>query len=301
MVEAAPPVFGSKDDHYLREAVQKAETARFFRKHAKRPEYLQWAKNHGVLKPLFSAEQLDEAGAQIAEWFIYHCIPSHHEEALTVFQELGATLNPTVSRHIADALHYGKDPGFKSVFSRWAAILLSHAPAILRYEQWELLLHSCSWPNERDIALLLLERCFCPLLLVKKSFDFFAGLESEDDKTTLDYEVNIAEENSYCLQDAWGRLFKPHFAELVDQIEFLVTSNLEKASALLRIGGKTEPLHDPLGFRRRNIRERSSLGGSHVLDVLIDAALDVMDFYIENDNQVADRLIARWGTSKSPI
>jgi hypothetical protein len=301
IVEIAPPVFGTKDDHYLHDAVRKVETARFFRKHTKKPEYLEWARNHGILKPLFSAESLDEAGAQIAEWFVDHCIPLHHEQTFAVFQKLGPSLNPDVCRQIASVLLYGKDPGLRPVFARWVAILIGQTATTLRYEQWELLLHSCLWPNDREIAILLLERCCCPSLIVKESFDFYASLDSGEEKQTLDYAVDIAEENSFWLYKAWKEFFAPHLAELSDQIESIVTASLEKANSLLRIGGKTELFYDPLGIGRKNIRHRRSLGGSHALDALIDAALDLMDFHINNDQSNAQRIIDRWGRSDCPI
>ncbi len=301
LVETAPPIFGTKNDHYLRDAVRKVETARFFRKYTQRPEYLEWARNHGILKPLFSPEPLDEAEAQIAEWFVYQCIPSHHEETFALFENLGPRLNPEVCQKIADALRYEKNPDFRPVFARWVAILIGQAKTILRHEKWELLLDSCQWPNDRDIAIMLLERCCYPSLLVKGSFDFYASLDSGEEKTTVDYAVDIAEEDSFWLYKVWKEFFTPHLTELSDKIEPIVTASLEKANSLLRIGGKTELFYDPLGIGRKNIRHRRSLGGSHTLDALIEAAFDLMDFYIKNDHTNAHRLIDRWGKSDCPL
>lgn len=301
MLESAPPLFNSKEDHYLWEAVKDPETAKFFRKHSKKAEYLQWAMSHDVLKPLFSAEALDEASAQIAEWYIEQCIPRHHDEALRVVQQLGPSLNPAVCRNIAHSLRYTKDPGYKPVFARWVTILLNQAPQILRFEQWEWLLHSCSWPDDRDISLLLLERCFSPVLLLKESFDFFSPLDGREAKTYLGYEVNIAEEQVHWLKEAWNQLFKPNLSQLSHQVQTIIASSFEKASGLLRIGNRTEPFHDPLGFRRRNIRYRDSLYGTHVLDVMISAALDLMDFHTENHGTAADGMLAAWESSRSPI
>ncbi|HEY5741434.1 MAG TPA: SIR2 family protein, partial [Terrimicrobiaceae bacterium] len=303
ILESVPPLFGSKEDQYLRDAVKDPETAKFFRKHSKKAEYLQWAKNHEVLKPLFSAEpvDVDEAAGQIVEWYIYQCIPSHHDEALRVFQQLGPALNPAVCRNIAHALLYSKDPGFKPVSSRWIIILLNQAPATVRFEQWELLLHSCSWPDDCDIALLLLERCFAPSLSLKESHDFFASFDDRETKTTLGYDVNISEVHAHWLEKAWDRLFKPNISKISHQVQAIVTNSFEKASVLLRIGKRNEPYHDPLGFRRRSIRSRDFFYGAHVLDVLIDAALDLMDFHIENHSQATDGLLSAWENSSSPI
>lgn len=301
MFESVPPLSKSKEDHYLRDAVRDPETAKFFRKHSKRSEYLQWARSHHVLEPLFSAEALDEAAAQIAEWYICQCIPSHHDEALRVYQQLGPALNPAVCRNIAHALRYSRDPGYKPVFSRWVAILLNQEPQILRFEQWERLLHSCSWPGERDISLLLLERCFSPILVLRESFDFFAPLDSREEKTYLEYEVNIAKEQVHWLRSAWDRLFKPNLSQLNHQLHAIITTSFEKASGLLRIGNRNEPFHDPLGFRRLNIRFRGSLYGDHVLDVMISAALDLMNFNIENHGPATDGMLQAWENSRSPI
>ncbi|GAT32392.1 hypothetical protein TSACC_2790 [Terrimicrobium sacchariphilum] len=304
LVETAPPVFGTKDDHYLRDAVRKVETVKFFRKYTQRPEYLEWARNLGILKPLFSPEPLNEVGEQIAEWFVDHCIPSHHEETFSVFQSLGPYVNPAVCRRIANALHYGKNPDFRPVFARWVAILIDQASTILQQDKWELLLISCQWPDDQDIAIMLLEKCWRPSLIVKESFDFGAFgslLDSGEEKTTVDYTVSIAEEDSTWLEQSWTGFFAPHLAQLSERIEPIVTASFEKASSLLRIGGRTESLYDPLGRGREDIRHSRSFGGTHLLDVLIDAARDLIDFSIKNDHPNAQRLIDKWGKSDCPL
>jgi len=301
IVEIAPPLFRTKDDHYLRDAVQNEETARFFRNYTKRAEYLEWARNHGILKPLFSPEPLDKAKAQIAEWFIDHCIPSHNEETFAVFQNLGPNLNPEICQGIATTLICGNKPELRPVFGRWVAILLSQPATTFRHEQWELLLRACQWPDDRDIAIMLLERCFYPSILVKESLDFEAFQDSKEARMTVDYTVNITEEDSFELSEAWKEFFKPHLAELSEKIEPIVTVSFENADSLLRIGRKPELFYDPLGISRENIRHRRSFGGELTLDVLIDAALDLMDFSIKNNHTNAHKIIDRWGKSECLI
>lgn len=302
IVEAAPPL-GGEDADYLHAALRDPDTAKQFRKFARLPEYIGWTEKHGYLKSLFQNERvLTEEEKELAEWFVNHCAPVHHEEALAVFQRCGPVLNSAICRHIAHVLTYRReDSGYEKVFCTWVTISLAQPGSLLQMREWEQLLKSCKWPQDQDVALLLLDRCFQPTLVLKEAWNVLAALEPSSEKKLVDYAIDIAEEHSYYLSGVWEEYFKPHLNELEGRLESIVTINLEKAHSLLRINRRWEGRYDPLGFRRRRIAESQSFGAPHALDVLIDAARDLMDHSSEKEADDAKRLIAKWIRSESPI
>ena len=301
ILEGAPPLGGSDAD-YLRAALRDPDTAKQFRKYAQRVEYVDWAEKNRILKTLFQNDrQLTAPELEVAEWFTRHCVPSYHEESLAAFQRGGPVLNSGVCRQIAHALTYRRnEQGYGSIFSVWAAILLSQPGSCLVIGDWEQLLNSCQWPDDREIALLLLERCFQPALLLKEEWNLLVELTSPKRKL-VDYEIDLSTEHTYWLSRCWETFFKPQLGELGTRLESVVTSSLERTNSLLRVSGKCQGRYDPLGFRRQRIKESQSLGSPHALDVLIDAVRDLMNHFAESDPIVARRLIAKWSCSESPI
>ena len=302
IVEAAPPLEGEEAD-YLHAALREADTAKQFRRFARLPDYIEWTEKHGHLKPLFQNEQpLTEAQSELAEWYVKHCVPHHHARALSVFQGSGSILNSVVCRLLWHALNYRKpEDGYDMVFATWVTILLTHADDHLTFNEWEQILHTCKWPQDKEVALLLLDRCFRPSLVLKKAWNIFGELDSSREEQLVDYAIDLAEKHDFFLSSVWQVYFKLRLGEFAFTLESVVTRNLEKAHILLRANRKIEGRHDPLGFYRRRIAERHDLGAGHALDALIDAAVDLMRHSVQTDSDTSNSLTAKWIRSASPI
>lgn len=281
IVEGAPPV-DNEDADYLRESLLFAETARHFTKFAKMAEYVTWVAENGFFKPLFQNDRrLSEAEQEIAFWYVNHCIPNYHEEALIIFQKGSNVLNGWVGSLLYHLLRNREKFASADRFSTWTKILLNQSNVLLGFHHWEELLESCLWPQDESLMILLLDRCFQPQFLTRNSWSFPSDSEELDREEMVEGYVNLSEDHSHFVGRIWEAHFKPNLSSIAFRLFPLLVANLEKTHLLLHreIQGRT---FDSLSFSRRKIRGSGYTSSGEVIEVLIDATRDVLEQLISD-------------------
>jgi len=102
--------------------------------------------------------------------------------------------------------------------------------------------------------------------------------------------------SDYWLNEAWNRVFRPRLAQFADALVWIVTSQLQQAYLLLQSFGMIYERWDALNLHRNSIEAPGGL--RNVIDVVVDAAREILEFYLEQKPARADSVIEMWISSQ---
>lgn len=105
----------------------------------------------------------------------------------------------------------------------------------------------------------------------------------------------------HSLNKAWSEFLKARVSKLVDELEPIVTDHLHEAHRFLAAVGLADTEWDPTSFQRRAVEPSELDSIPHDLDVLVDAAADIVEFLCENNQERADAVITSWASSAAPL
>lgn len=298
IVQAAPPLDPEEVD-YIAELIRDPVRAKIFVNYAETPEWLRWVEKRDVLKPLFKGiAPADNLSPVFAGWFADKFVLDHTEEALAVVQRQGQTLTPLLWRCIAQKLTYRYEPPDPAVLSKWVPVLLQSAPQLA--EQGDVLsdmLANCRFPEDAGTALLLFRKLTAPQIILQPHVALF---DQDDHDRKVYFEVTIQGEH-YCLEEAWNKLFKPNLDVLAEELEPILTAHLMEAHRLLQSTGCADDRVDPMSIRRSAIEPHEQDQYPENVDVLIDAARDVLEWLVANNHDRARAIIEQWAASGVPL
>jgi Domain of unknown function (DUF4020)/SIR2-like domain len=286
-----------EDDDYLKEAVLELSTLRFFTRHARGVQWLQWVEGHPGFQRLFTLRsEYSETDWELASWFSTQFVVQHPEEALDVVRRKGGTLSPLISRLIT--LHLFRQPAHGEILSKWLAVLLVSATPASGRDELEYVLKNCSFPKDEASILMLFEHLTRPVIHLKESLKWPSS-EGEP-AMAVDAEIECSG-SEYWLEHAWNSLFLPNLGALAKQLSVTINSHLTTARRLLVSFGKVSSTWDPLNYSRGMIESRQQDHLRTGISVLIDAGAAVMSWACEHDTSWADALINDWFGSDSPL
>jgi hypothetical protein len=277
---------------YIEALIADGEKVRFFAEHAKGGEWLQWAAAQPEFKRLFdpSAATTDCTGT-LAYWFAEHCVMNEDltAQALSVVQEAGGRLGPTVWSAIGQTLHRRKDPR-PAWLGPWLVLLVQNAPEVT-HDWLEYALVASRWPEDRVAAVMLFDYLAEPFMALQPTFGF-------DARPRLDVGLRGSH---HWLADAWRQLFAPNLETVAPELLIIVDRHLRRANQLLQIGGISNPGWDPLSFSRSAIDPHRQDNLSQPFDVLIDIARDCLEALLARGDDRGLGYIHSWATSGVPL
>ena len=101
--------------------------------------------------------------------------------------------------------------------------------------------------------------------------------------------------------EAWDHLFKPNLPAYASLLESVVTAHISAAHALQTLGRESPSNYDPFQFRRQSIEPHGQDAYVRMIDVLIDAAREILQHLLQARPREATDLIGRWFGSKIPM
>lgn len=208
----------------------------------------------------------------------------------------GGRLNRTFCFHIYGRL-FQREANAKIglVFSQWTALLLSQPFDVLGRGDWGFLLMKCQLPADKTVALLLFDRLTRPHVILDEELNFSENFENVTKSTT--FSLNLFDDKDLWTDDAWRNVLKPNLDVLTMELEPIVSSNLAVAHSLINLANI--PDYDALYFRRHSIEGAGSI--RTLLDVLVDAARDIIIHLAEKHTPMASELADRWFASDAAI
>ena len=113
------------------------------------------------------------------------------------------------------------------------------------------------------------------------------------------YEHGRLEE--FWLREAWQKLFSPNLASFADDLEPIVVSNLTAANTLKTIAYSRNRNLDVFAYHRQAIHPSGQDQFPNAVDILIDAARNILNHWIKSNSQYAAGRIETWFATDTPI
>jgi hypothetical protein len=104
--------------------------------------------------------------------------------------------------------------------------------------------------------------------------------------------------HEYWLKEAWQTLFKPNLLGFAINIEPIITNSLQRAQWLLNSVNKSNENFCSLSYGRSAIEPHEQDQFSKDIDILIDAARDILEYLLANNSKYAQKLIEAWSSSE---
>lgn len=294
IVESNPALEKQKAD-YIKGALKDLVKLRFFTRHARTPEWLRWAESKQAFRKLFQTnERVDELAQEIGDWFAQHFVCEYPDEALGVVQRQGQKVNPFLQNVIVHRLTFPKPRPDAETLAKWVTVLLGSTSSDWGQRSLEHLLEKCRYPEDKITALLLFEYLTRPRLKLKTLFGFPPGGSSATEQ--LDMDIAIEGDEHY-LKKSWNVIFQPNLADFSEKLEPIVTRHLTQAHFLLRAINQANDRRDPVSFLRSAIEPHKEDRHDGKLDILIDAARNIIEWMLKHQPDRAQAVIEAWSAS----
>ena len=285
-----------EEDDYLKESLADVSTTRFFTRHARGVQWLQWIETQPCFVRIFDIHShSSECENELTSWFASAFAVQHSDEALEVVRRKGGGMSLRLWQEVSHVLFRERVHGL--ILSKWVCLLLATALPNLRRDVLEYILSHCSYPDDEVSALLLFDHLTRPVIQLEESLKWSDG---GDPGTTVGVELDCAG-SDYWLQQSWNTLFLPNLDALAKRLCPTVTSHLNNARRLLMSFGKASANWDPLSHSRGMIESRSQDHLHNGLSSLIDAGAAIITWASEHDSDWANALITDWLASESPL
>lgn len=298
LVAASPPIDQENID-YISERLRDPDSAVIFKRHAKSIEWLRWVAENGFLDALFTlGDPLDEGTRILANWFADTFV-AQGDAAIAVVQRKGQLLHSemwwAIGRRVWGTLG---DPGVRGL-DRWLGLLLKTAPNDgSGADLLESILGDCKYPQDKTVAVLLFEYLTRPHINLEPTF--YSKDEDSSDAPLVRYSVRLTTD-AHGLQEAWDNFFRPNLSSFAAQLWPIVTAHLQQAYDLLNASGSASEIWDPVSFGRSAIEPHPQDKQPEAVDLLIDAARDIVETLVSVSDHRADALIDMWAGSEAPI
>jgi len=298
IAESQPPLEG-EDSDYIKFVLSDLATAQIFFKWAKAPEWISWLEKNQFVQPLFSPQgQTTDFHRVLALWLTENFFTDQMQEFLALIQRNSGKLHPQMSWFIWRRLCMrDRAPLSGQVFAQWTGVLLMQSHEILLFDDWAQLLTHCHYPEDKSVLILLFEFLTRARMSIKERW--FAL--SDNDPQKVEFELGFSRELDYWLSQAWKTLIKPNLKDYAFQLESIVMNAFMSAHGLLTIHGRTDGIRDPFYFHRQSIEKLNENGFETILDLLIDAARDIVRLYAETQPMQAQALIDKFLLAGVPV
>ncbi|OTZ47486.1 DUF4020 domain-containing protein [Bacillus thuringiensis] len=157
-IVTVPPSVEQEQLSYIKQSIKKIETVRYFVEFAHDYEWVEWLEAEGKLQNLFMLTlNYNEVDELLAEWLVEQFLFSHQKELFQLIYKNYSKISPLLWRTICNYLNETKSKMDPLLFARWTLLLLETAEKdSSSIEKISKLLQKCSFPEHKEIALLLL-------------------------------------------------------------------------------------------------------------------------------------------------
>ena len=286
-----PGVVDPPTDSYLAKALTDPTLTGFFCDHARGLNWLPWLEGQAAMQNLFDPTfQGGEVEGRLAKWFADEIAVNFPSEGVSLLHRKGGRWSPVLSAAIAQAMLGHRRPP-SAVVRRWVILLLDSDSAWNDYVL-NFLLAECVWPDDRDLALRLFDRLTGPRLALRRGFGSWMATEPSEYADVAVEPALIGEEHS--LREAWVKQFKPRLAECAIELSVIVTRNLLASWQQQSLFGPDDESYDMLSAHRAAIEIDEQDSYPDDVDVLIDAARDVLQELLTWDDGSGAGLLQLW-------
>jgi hypothetical protein len=292
IVEQAVPL-NPEDLDYIEAILNEISTARFFTRYARRADWLLWLENKLCFARLFQTNvPLTDVDEELARWFARFFFCVEPDVAIGVVRRKGGQLTPLLWTYIAQSFHTEK-PSSDTV-QKLTPLLIRYPTPRFGGNFLEYTIFRSKYPDDATSATLLFDYLTRPDIVLKENI--WADLR-DSSEAHEDIELTTSGSEPW-IDGVWASFFKPNLSFFAHKLVWIVTSNIQRAYALLQSYGKIYDTWDPISARRSAV-ESSSYQGTldKGVGTLIDAARDIFLWASANDAPLAEALISSWFSS----
>ncbi|MDH2877514.1 DUF4020 domain-containing protein [Bacillus cytotoxicus] len=227
-IVTVPPSVEQEQLSYIKQAIKKIEMLRYFVEFARDYGWVEWLEAEGKLQNLFRmTSHYDEVDELIAAWLVEQFLVSHQKELFQLIFKNHSKISPLLWKSICTYLKETKKPMDPILFAKWTLLLLETAENNSQsIEKISYLLQKCSFPEHKEISVLLLTFILDGKIKLKRVKRW------EDDM-----QDSVELEESSCLpvsvfshvQRIWEEKMKPHISYFAGPI---LVMGLEKLQML---------------------------------------------------------------------
>ncbi|GAA3934278.1 hypothetical protein Aau02nite_25330 [Amorphoplanes auranticolor] len=282
------PSLEPEDMSYLESVLADPLRVELFTELADGTEWLRWATNRPEFQQTLAPQPASSPSTEpLARWFVRNFVltEQHNDEALRVVQQAGGRLSPAVAAALVNRL-YGLPTPLPPWLALWV-ILLMDTPTAAAHRPLGHLLNKCTWPRDRDLALLLFDHLAEPVPVLRGGFGAYLDPEPRGDR--------------WSLAEAWKRVFRPHLSEAAEPVLAVVERQLHRAFVLLRADGSAGERGDPVSSRRAAIPAHAQDTMPKAMDTLIDAARDCLEALLATPGPADRARLDRWAAAETTL
>lgn len=289
---SSPPSQVPEEVSYMESVVADGQRVRLFAELARGEEWLTWAAGQHEFQTLFDpGASPTDCTAVLAYWFAEHFVMDEGltNAAMQVVREAGGRLGPSAWSAIGHELHRCGKPR-PSWLGQWVVLLIQNDPRTAT-EWLDYALVASSWPEDRELALLLFDHLTEPQAEIQHSLGLGENAR---------FDIRLLGDDHW-LQEAWANFFSPNLDELAVATLAIVNRHLIRTHHLMVAAGSTRPGWDPVSFGRSAIEEHPQDRFRDGLDVPIDAARDCIESLLGSGDELGAAYLNAWTESDVAI
>ncbi|MGG0240359.1 DUF4020 domain-containing protein [Bacillus rhizoplanae] len=286
-IVTVPPSLEQEQLSYIKQSVKKIETLRYFVEFARDYEWVEWLEKEGQLRNLFSEEaDTSEKDQLLAQWIVDHFLLSHQNELFQLMYKNNSKISALLWNTICTFLVDMEQPIHTVSFAKWLLLLLEKAKTKEFFiGNLPSLLHKCTYPEHKEIMVLLLTCILDEKLKLKRIRQW----EQETQDVVELAETNYLSAETFSkMQHIWEVKIKPHLSYFAIPILQIGLEKLQR----LALKQKTLQIHDTISESRSAIEPHEQDSQPREFSFLINIVRDCMNYICAHDENKANFYIA---------
>ena len=281
-----------EEQSYTEETLSDPDRVSFFVEYAEGEKWLTWAAMQPEFKALFGPGfGGSECSMTLATWFAekYAINEDFSSLALAVTQQLGGRIGSHLHEAIGLAVHRSPQPR-PDWLSPWLILLMQNGHSSSTH--WlDYALRACRWPDNRNVAMTLLDHLLEPRVELQPRF-------GSDDGVRMDVKLRG---DDHWLTEAWTETFAPKIGEAYGELLPIVEGHLRRVHQVQAVFGSLRPGWDPVSYSRSAIEPHDQDTLRWPVDILIDIARDSLEAALTAADSTGVGYLHSWSQSNSAL
>ncbi|AIK40398.1 SIR2-like domain protein [Bacillus pseudomycoides] len=285
-IVTVPPSVEQEQLSYIKQSVKKIETLRYFIEFARDYGWVEWLEAEGKIQNLFLLSTIhSEEDELLAEWLVKQFLFSHQKELFQLIYKNHSKISPLLWRTICTYLNEAKEPIEPLLFAKWTLLLLETAEKnSSSIELVSYLLHKCSFPDHKEIFVLLLAFILDGKIKLKRVRRWEHDMQ---DSIELEETSRLPVPVFAFVQRIWDERMKPHIAYFADPIMVMGLEKIQmlflRQTALQKKDGVT---YNTVEFSEHDLQPKD-------FTFLIRIVKECLAYLCENNKRKANYYIAQ--------
>ena len=284
----------------IEQGLRQVHTTRFLTNVARDSEWPKWLNTRNHLKALFCAGDLNERDRLLASWLAQNFVIEHPAAMFDLVCGNGMQLNPLFWWSISRELGLATEKLLEEKAPKgWVTILLTCMPAQSDCHAMMWLAERCASQGVTDLALRIFLSMSKHRLTIKPGF-VWQDQNNVEHGQGLDVRWSLYADH-WSLNELWTKHLKPHLALISQNLLSGVTHRFEEIHYDLMAWDRASSTLDPISNGRSAIEPHGQDSYPESIDVLIDAARDVLEWIGADSSTLLDAWIEMLVKSDVPI